>query len=94
MKSLLNALEVNEPTISAIVGLVTLAAAAWGFIQLALLPLIASFTAKDSPSPRPNGVSRPVALWTSLIDRGVDPRAELIDQISARTRCLPGYRRV
>lgn len=85
MKSLLNALEANEPTISAIVGLVTLAAAAWGFIQLALLPLIASFTAKDDPSPSPEGVSRPIALWTSLIDRGVDPRAELIDQISART---------
>lgn len=85
MNSLLNFLQANEPTISAIVGLVTLAAAAWGFVQLALIPLLASFSGSGDSEFSDQPASRRNQLWTSLINRGVDPRADLIEQVSGRT---------
>lgn len=85
MNSLLQALEANEPTISAAVGLLTLAAACWGAIQLALLPMLAALSTDETPDQEAGSPSKKFKLWASLVDRGVDPRADLMDQISART---------
>jgi class 3 adenylate cyclase len=85
MDELLNTLEANEPTISAIVGLLTIGAAVWGVVQLAVYPLL---TANRSSSGRDADplVAEPVFhLWPSLVNRGVDPRADFIEQISRRT---------
>jgi adenylate cyclase len=86
MNSLLETLEANEPTISAVVGLLTIGAALWGFIQLALLPLLATRRAAGEHEETNSVVTADrFQLWPSLINRGVDPRADFIEQISGRT---------
>ncbi len=93
MEELLSTLEANEPTISAIVGLVTIGAAFWGVVQLAVYPLLQSKRAskgRNAESPKPESAFR---LWPSLVNRGVDPRADFIEQISRRTlnACLIAF---
>jgi class 3 adenylate cyclase len=82
LNSLLGFLEANEPFISAAVGLLTLAAAVFGAFKLALLPLLASLRAGTGGGAAASGRFR---LWASLVDRGLDPRADLIEQVSLRT---------
>lgn len=83
MDRVLAFLNESETTISAIVGLLTLSVAMWGVVQLALLPLIASMRgtggdaeATDSPS---------AGLFSTLLNSGLDPLAELDVQIAVRT---------
>ncbi len=85
MNELLSLLKANEPLISAAVGLVTLVAALWGFFQFALLPW---FTALRSGPPSDESAQHAIGrfrLWASLVDRGLDPHADLIEQVSVRT---------
>lgn len=85
MNELLGSLEANEPTISAIVGLLTIGAALWGVVQLAIYPMLDSARARRTEAGTELAAVPEFRLWTSLINRGVDPRAELIEQISRRT---------
>ena len=85
MDDLLRVLETNEPTISAIVGLLTIGAAVWGVIQLAVYPLLSSHRPRSGESADPLTPEPVFRLWPSLINRGVDPRADFIEQISRRT---------
>lgn len=85
MGELLAVLKANEPVISAAVGLVTLLAALWGFFRFALIPWLLTFQSRShSEEPRKYGGDR-FRLWASLIERGLDPRADLIEQVSVRT---------
>jgi len=84
MQSILRILEANEPSISAVVGLVTLAAALWGLVQLVLLPFLASMANSRKTATGETAPER-FRLWTSLLDRGVDYRSDLMDQVSGRT---------
>lgn len=85
MDKLLTALEANEPTISAIVGLLTIGAAVWGVLQLAVYPLLSSGRSSSGKSSDPRTAEPVFRLWPSLINRGVDPRADFVEQISRRT---------
>jgi class 3 adenylate cyclase len=69
-----------EPIISAAVGLLTLAAALWGLVQFALLPLLARrHAADDSPE------AERFRLWSSMVDRGLSPESDLPEQVDVRT---------
>lgn len=85
MNSLLSTLEANEPMINAIVGLLTLGAAIWGCIQLALLPMLGAQAPESTDQNTSDADQRKFRLWSSLVNRGVDSRAELVEQVSART---------
>lgn len=85
MNSFLETLEANEPTISAVVGLLTIGAAVWGVLQLALFPLLVSRRNARDQAADEFAVVSPPRLWPSLVNRGVDPRADFIEQISGRT---------
>lgn len=67
------------------VGLITLAAALWGFVQLGLMPFLASIASTRKLTE--SGIAAPAKfrLWTSLLDRGVDYRSDLMEQVSGRT---------
>lgn len=81
MNSLLAFLETYEPTINAAVGLVTLLAASWGVVQLALLPLLRQASRESQAIDD----AKPFRLWASLIDRGRNPHSDLIEQVAIRT---------
>lgn len=76
MNELIDLLSSNEPAISAAVGIVTLLAACWGAL-LMLWP-----TRRDSPV---RDSVKKQSVWSVLVNRGVNYRDELIDQIAGRT---------
>jgi class 3 adenylate cyclase len=82
--NILGFLNANEPTISAIVGLLTLVAAVWGVIQLAMLPLVSALQSAGSRD-SPEADSRHFNLLSTLLNSGLDPLAELDEQIAGRT---------
>ena len=84
MDSVVDFLNSNESTISAIVSLLTLSAAVWGAIQLAVLPLLGA-TFRSSDDDTAATALRPVNLFSALLNRGLDPLAELEEQIAVRT---------
>ena len=85
MPDMLAFLQNNEPTISAIVGLMTLIAAAWGFIQLALLPLVRSLRFSSGEEREVADTSLRLNLFSTLLDNGLNPISELDEQIAVRT---------
>lgn len=78
-------LQANEPVISAVVGIVTLVAALWGFVELALLPFLRATRAEERQDNHESDASRPLSIWSVLVNRGVDPVADLADQVAGRT---------
>jgi len=82
--SVVDFLNNNEATISAIVSLLTLAAAVWGVVQLALLPLVRAMQ-RGSDDDKPAAALKPVNPFSALLNRGLDPLAELEEQIAVRT---------
>jgi len=85
MNSLLDILEANEPTISAIVGLLTISAAVWGFVQLALYPFLTARMTRAAAPGELEATGGRFQLWSSLVNRGVDPRSDFTEQIAGRT---------
>ena len=94
MDSIIALLEANESAISAIVGLLTLAAAVWGIVQLALLPLIGGLQRTTGPAATQTEAKR-LNVISSLLNNGLNPLAELDEQIAVRTLNLAvGARRL
>lgn len=85
MHNLLAFLRDNEPAISAAVGLITLLAALWGFMQFAVMPWLAGFRSIPVNGTGSTDARQAFRFWASLIDRGLDSRDDLIDQVSVRT---------
>jgi adenylate cyclase len=85
MDEWLSLLRANEPVINAAVGLLTLMAALWGVFRFALVPWIGTLRSRASSDDSGEQRAEGFRLWTSLVDRGLDSGADLIEQVSVRT---------
>jgi hypothetical protein len=95
LTELLTGLSRNEAIISALVGLLTIATAAWGVFLLMLAQRPRVEPAADEAVSR-DAESSDARRWLDILDRGLSTRSELEDLISVRTTnvslfCIMGF---
>lgn len=83
LESTLRMLEDYEPTISSIVGLLTLCAAIWGVVRLGIMPHRRRAAEAVALSTVSSGV--PSSAWQSLFNLGLSEHSQLEELVSVRT---------